>query len=552
MRNKTVNTLIIVLLLFVGTVTALRAYYRLPVGDELIYQYVWEKDDPTWLWDPHHRFERKISSFQDVLQTQKTHYFEVNGRALVHTLEQSFTGHELLFSIVNALVFILLLTLIVRYTNGKQHGYFTWIVTACVLLWLFPLRESLWVSINYAPNYLWSAMFGVLVLWLLKLITAGTKVNKFILVIVGLIFGWSHEGFVITIAGGIFIYYCFNFKLWKGLIRWLTIPMWFSSLFLIFSPGNLNRYFFAPVSEQSRLLNSILSAIDNYSYLWLMNILLFIGIVLLLCGKKRKVWQFIKQNSLLFIILITGLLFQLFAHTETHSHTPTELICTLILIKSISSITISRKYRIPLDVILTSALCVWGLLVVKDTRNNFKLQQRILAQYLSTTDGFVEIPPSPTSWLTRKFVRTWDRYHYSFQFPVPSFESVYFQGDKTLYLLNPADYQAVHNPSTIFTTENQLWKNIPVYRVPGGIVMWIDSKGLSKGEQLEATLKPASWLDEEVPFPVRLKFLLMPSDLPSTAKIHIDKFPIPYSSDSISWVSEKELGLRHIESIHKK
>lgn len=552
MRIGKQNISIILLLIFVGVISGLRSYYRLPSGDELLYQYVWEKDDPSYMWAPEHRFERKISSFQDVLQTQKIHYIQVNGRAIIHTIEQSFTGHEGLFCIINALFFILFLYLIVNFTSQYKSGYFTWIITACVLLWLFPYKESLWVSINYATNYLWSATLGMLVLYLHEQISEGKKINKLLLVLIGLIFGWSHEGFVVTIGGGLFIFYCFNFKLWKDRVRWLTIPMWFSAIFLIFAPGNFNRYYAAPVSESARIINAITGVFDNFSHLWLMNILLATGLIMVLCGKRQKIVVFVKQNTILFIMLLTGMAFSLIAHTSPYSHTPTELICFLLLLRLLEHLKTPVAWRITISTVLTLCLLIWGVSVARDTRNNFLMQERVRAQYLQSSNGIIEIFPSPTSWITHDFMRTWDRTRTGYNFPKESFGSVYFKGEKDVYPLNSADYKAIHDTTLIFTTENQLWDNVPVYRVPGGEILWIDQTKLNENTQLEATLKPVNWLDEDVPFFVRFKFLLAPNSYPKTEKVSFEKMPLPNSADSIMYVSDKELGLRHIESIHIK
>ena len=45
----------------------LRSYWHELASDELLYQYVWEEDDPTNLWNPEHRFERIISSPGEIL-----------------------------------------------------------------------------------------------------------------------------------------------------------------------------------------------------------------------------------------------------------------------------------------------------------------------------------------------------------------------------------------------------------------------------------------------------------------------------------------------------
>ena len=60
--------------------------------------------------------EKPIISFKDVIISQYTHYFYVNGRAIVHILVQSITGiwGKPFFNICNAGVFVLFIYMITR------------------------------------------------------------------------------------------------------------------------------------------------------------------------------------------------------------------------------------------------------------------------------------------------------------------------------------------------------------------------------------------------------------------------------------------------------
>lgn len=142
---------IIVLSIPIGIAFAIRCYDRELIGDELIYQYAWEADDDTTLWSDDHRFDRKVSSFADIWQTQVKHYMKVNGRSLVHSIEQAFTGHMMAFAIINTAVFLFLILMMVRYVapRNKQDNFMLWLSIYIMMLVFFPFSESLWVSINY-------------------------------------------------------------------------------------------------------------------------------------------------------------------------------------------------------------------------------------------------------------------------------------------------------------------------------------------------------------------------------------------------------------------
>lgn len=527
-------------------VSFFRSYYRVPCGDELYYQYVWEEDDPTTLWEDH-RFERKVETIGDVIQTQKIHYLKVNGRSLVHTIEQVFTGHETLFSVINACVFLIFIALIIYYSGDVASNFFIWIITICTVLWMFPYRESLWVSINYAPNYLWSATLGLSVLSIFKRYKENKHFNKFIAVIIGLLFGWTHEGFVIAIAGGLFIYYCFHFNKWKGNIRWLTIPMWITSAFMLFSPGNIRRYFMAPVSESDRLFNSITKAIDNISHLWLINALVIVFIILLIVGKRDYLSSMVRQHSILFIMLITGFLFSLFANTYPYSFTAVELLSLLIFIQLLKSIKIEPAISITISGLMFCALIVWGILTVRDTRGNYYAQKQMLSEYLSSPSGLVLAIPSPTSWLTRPFMRTWDISQSETYSYIKSIEKVYHRNQKLFTLLNESDYRSLNDTSFIFQKQHRIWNNLPFFMVPNGKKVWINESEISDSVPLRAPFKPVNFFDKDVPLLIRLKFLATPSSYPSSGKVSIENVPLPNSTDSIICVFEKDLGLRQLD-----
>lgn len=158
------------LMAVVAVVFFVRCYEHEPSGDELLYEYVWEDGDPTDLWMRGHQFINKVSSLEDIYNTQVKHYMLVNGRSLVHAVEQAFTGHKLAFSLVNTGVFLLFVFMIVNFVTGKnrRNRYWVWFSVVTGLLLMFPYEESLWTSVNLGLNYLWPATMSVAMLTIWK------------------------------------------------------------------------------------------------------------------------------------------------------------------------------------------------------------------------------------------------------------------------------------------------------------------------------------------------------------------------------------------------
>lgn len=327
--------LILGLLIFVACVFFIRCYYHEPSGDEILYQYLWEDDDPTLLWDVNHKFIRKAHNLKDIIHFQVRHYKEINGRSFVHTIEQLFTDNFLLFSIVNTGVFVLFTFLCKRFvTDGGKGSYLLWLSIVCSLLFLFPYEKSLWTSINYGPNYLWpaTAAVGVLILW--NILDTRTISFKFIplVTMLAIASGWSHEAFAVGLSGGMFLYYCSHLRKFKGQVLWLVLPYWISTTFMVFAPGNLIRFSGSTSVGSVSLLPKIFNGLDNVTQLttfWLF----WLGVVVIILFRRNTAITFAKNNVKLLCVLITSMVFSIIINMMPYSHTFCVLVALLVMIK---------------------------------------------------------------------------------------------------------------------------------------------------------------------------------------------------------------------------
>lgn len=139
--------IIALLMLCVAVAFFFRCYWHELSGDELRYQYVWEADDSISMWTKGHRYERKIGSLADIVQSQKKHYFKANGRTLVHSSEQAMSGRRgfVFFCFFNTAVFLTFVWLVVRYTCSAAAS------RRDAVLWLLMRRRFstrlLWVAL---------------------------------------------------------------------------------------------------------------------------------------------------------------------------------------------------------------------------------------------------------------------------------------------------------------------------------------------------------------------------------------------------------------------
>lgn len=523
---KSTTVFICVLLAFVGTIFFIRCYWHVPSGDELVYEYVWESDDPTDLWEPGHRYERKVSDIADIWQTQAKHYVHVNGRSLVHATEQAFTGHHMLFCVVNTIVFLLFVTLIVRYvaTPVWRRSPFLWLIVPVTLLVLFPYQQSLWTSVNYGLNYLWPATMavGMLILW--ERICAGTVSVRWapLIVLYSLIFGWTHEAFVVGVAGGMFIYYCFNFKRYRGMSIVLTVPLWLSAAVMVFAPGNFAR--FSGAGSDGTSLHGIIiklcNGLDNQLSLRLIWVLL-LCCVLQIFVNRNGLRQFMRDNVRMLSVFAVAFIFSLIANTGAYSHTFAELMAFLLVLRGLCSADWAGMTLLKYAVAVICVLFLpWQIMLAHDTIVNYHLQTAMVQEYMSSSDGIVRYREPDISRFSRDYIRLWDNEGLS-QFYVNVYNNVFFGGHKPWQMLDSADYQAVESPESYFVADNKYPGSAPLYQAPGSRYVWINADEMQAGDSLVANYKRVDWNHRGDVF-VRLKFVLMPDSYPSTGEVEID------------------------------
>lgn len=520
------NAVILLFMAFVAVSFFMRTYFHEPSGDEVLYQYVWEKDDPTDLWHPDHRFERKISSFGEIVQTQILHYQLVNGRSLVHAVEQAFTNHEVAFAIINTAVFLLFVGLIVGFVTDKKEWRQSFILWFCIvfcLLILFPYQESLWTSVNYGLNYLWPATIsiGFLIIWH-KIIEKGIHKSWNIpIALFALIAGWTHEGFVVALAGGTFLYYCINLKKFRGTALWLCIPFWLSACVMVFAPGNVNRFFHG--GGDASFVIKIANGFDNVLHLWMFWLLVVAVIVLLFAGKKSQLIGFCKANVPLILVFIVEFVFSIIANTAPYSHTMVELVALLLIFRYICLFSEpSGKKVVIIGAIATVLFIGQQCLLVSETLRIYRFQHSIVETYKTKGDNvFLKDSVSPIS---RPFIRLLsDRQQLLYTLTYANT----LHKTNVIELLKPEDMVALSNPSEFFVDKNHFSGNAYAYKAPTGEHIWLNPDSVRVGDEFEGELKPVDFF-HDVQLLVRIKFALTPGAYDLKEKLEIDTIDSQY------------------------
>ncbi len=146
----------------------------------------------------------RITNFRQIIDSQINHYKVMNGRAVTHTLAQTFLMFDKsIFNLINTVAFIILICLIVYHSKqaGKNH-FSIMFLSAFLSLWFFtPSFGKSYLWLTGACNYLWGIL--IILLYLLPLRHAlngpcGMKLTTMIVLsplyfVSGLIAGWTNE-----------------------------------------------------------------------------------------------------------------------------------------------------------------------------------------------------------------------------------------------------------------------------------------------------------------------------------------------------------------------
>ena len=181
---------------------------------------------------------RLVKSMKDVIASNIVHFKYVNGRVLAHLMIQTFTGitGKLPFNILNPLFFTAYIVLICQL--GLRHISWRGLLwTVGLVLFLMPNfhLEYLWMC--GAVNYLWSSVFILLFLLLLRN-TEGKNTKDYrwweltLLLLFAFVTGGLHEGITVPLCVGLVIYELYIWHKKKSFDRHLLRP-WLTLAFII-------------------------------------------------------------------------------------------------------------------------------------------------------------------------------------------------------------------------------------------------------------------------------------------------------------------------------
>ena len=330
--------------------------------------------------------DRWIQSLGDIFVSQYNHYFLNNGRFIPHFFVQLFDGilGKGLFNIVNTIVFMVFIILLLR-VKDKTEWRLLPIVLALLLL-LMPGFNNAFLWMSGACNYLWAA---VLLLLFYRLLTRNEIDSRYypLLVLFGIVCGWTNEALIVGFVAGCLCYYLINRKELTFHRAALLAGLIIGALFLTLAPGSIHRFFngkegvFSITGFTHQLLASLL-AMDNLRLFPLLLLTLF-----LLSVFKKIPEGFFSENLLWFVAIGTSFVFVLLTgHQAAHSRFGIELFSLIIILRLLG------HFSTPKSVIAISGLAAGIVLALTlyFSYLNDREFKRCVAQIQSTQTGIIE------------------------------------------------------------------------------------------------------------------------------------------------------------------
>ncbi len=321
------------------------------------------------------RTDTRIKTLGDVLYSEYLHYLNYTGRTVPHFFVQLFDGilGKSVFNVFNAVILVLFLHLLSStFSDDKKSRY------ACLSIFAFfffiVIRgfgdEFLWMS--GACNYLWCATLLLLFHRLfLKEITSSYYYP--LLLIFGLLSGWTNESLVLGMAVGYLVYIWDN----KGKISrsqaFMLIGFFIGVCFLALSPAAYQRFLDNQKTafSLSTTLSAYSQAILSLANLRIFPILLLLSIVLYSI-KKAETVRIFKKNKYLIICLIITLLFIVFTKENSdRARFGIEFFALLLLVRLLAIIKIPQGllHIVNVCVLLT---CFFSLLFMHENYQEYK------------------------------------------------------------------------------------------------------------------------------------------------------------------------------------
>lgn len=394
---------LILFLAAIAVMAYLRSIHHICVGDELRYFYCFDLKPG----ENYFNFSnlKLVDDFKDVWDSQINHYLRVNGRSLVHTSEQIFSGiiGVKWFYPINVAILLLTMWLFISFTTPRnlRTRPASILITVFLFLYLFPAPARLWYSINLASNYLWPACAFLGVGLCFRRMCCGWQPGILASIAIALLsffLGWSNEAFSFPYSGALAIYLIANFRHIKRRYWIVALPLWGGACMMLCSPGNWQR-----AGNEVEHISTLATVLFQLKLIWILLATAAIAAIV----RPWKTWHFIKSNYVVITSLALALCMGVIAHTAPRAFTAVELFSAILLMRAIVPVpSFHGKLASILCVCAATAIIAHQTVVTIHHHAQYVAIKQTVKAYETSTTGIVPYNPPPVPPLIKPFVYT--------------------------------------------------------------------------------------------------------------------------------------------------
>lgn len=468
----------------------------------------------TFIHHPHGDYPtERISDLGDVATSQVNHYMNKNGRLPVTFVAQSvvtFISKDV-FNILNTIAYILMVVLFARYCFASQLTPKRLICVAVTLFFLLPGHYDVMMWATGAIYYIWVAVYilAILLLWR-RLATRDTSKRYYpLLLLAGILAGWSNEAISFGLAAGVACELLLQRDKRKASLLWLAAGIVIGAIMIIIAPGSWKR---------TGWVSHSIANIHLYISLWvtlLIPLLLFVLLFLLHKRNPQRAKAFFRQHCISIVasaalVPVCIVTWQYAARScfglAFFSFIPLLALCESYLFPRFRSHRWWQYAAVAIVVAFTSLLYAEHCRIEKYHRS-------LITQFSQGNDGVVILDMPQRAWYASPFTINLNmEYNYLYQSRWSDMHMAAYYEKPRLQWLSPELHHLLTHPQELFVEANRVPGNNNLYTTPT-LDVYIILPHMPLPKELAYTYEPAAFSDS-VPLHAKLLRLLMPQRYP--------------------------------------
>ena len=509
------------------------------INDDFFYRYIvmYNLDSP-------------IESIKDIFRSQYLHYHNINGRSIIHAVEQLvlwLSPDKQLFNILNATVWSMLLCSIVIFAIPRdKRSWVYWLLAIVYLRFLSPDNSYLpfWASGSF--NYYWMMLAAVAFLYVYRDNHRNCTPYRYPLCFIfTVLIGWSHETLITGIIAATLVEYIIQKQYKSPLHTILLIGLIIGYSIMFFAPGNFVKL---EAISQGKGTSFIILALATAAQCKMIIVLL-----LMLCygyiKQRENTLKFIANNRFLIITSAVDMLFCMMIGVGGRAIFFAETIAFIVIMRYLSFFvrefnTASYKWTIPILTLLiayeTCYACNWAKIYVPINK--------AIETYInqdSNTDYIISDIKHPSTITASTIMSSHD--FWSEQYDFGTFSAIH----KHTFRILPTQVYQLITDDKVFSPENRLTSGLEFYTLDSIDYLIMPCDTIAQQGQYIFNLHTPSSLDPDINWGGKLRRWIVPESYPttSTATNYSANPALPFTIDSKQYIILQKPRYRRVKSV---